>query len=73
LLSRDLSLLHQLTNTLQKKLDEVRREKSQLEQQIEHEKKANADLKLQLSDLRGDKLTTSAEALEEEDEMEEED
>jgi len=51
----------------------VRREKSQLEQQIEHEKKANADLKLQLSDLRGDKLTTSAEALEEEDEMEEED
>ena len=64
----------QLTNTLQRKLDEVRREKSQLERQIEHEKKANASLQTQLNALRGNKLVAgNVEALEEEEEMEEED
>ena len=63
----------QLTNTLQKKLDEVRSEKNQLEKQIEQEKKANAVLQTQLSGLRSNKHMATAEALEEEDEMEEED
>ena len=66
--------LQQLTNTLQKKLNEVRREKSLLERQIEQEKKANADLQAQLNECRGNKLVAvNAEALEEEEEMEEED
>jgi len=60
-----------LTNTLQKKLDEVRREKAELERQIEREHKAHAVLQTQLSDLRNSHLSV-AEALEEEDEMEEE-
>jgi predicted nucleic acid-binding Zn-ribbon protein len=61
----------QLTNTLQKKLDQVRREKALLEEQIEHEKKAHATLQTQLSGLRDSHLTV-AEALEEEEEIEEE-
>lgn len=64
----------QLTNTLQRKLDEVRREKSQLERQIEQEKNANASLQSQLNALRGNKLVAAnVDALEEEEEMEEED
>jgi hypothetical protein len=61
----------QLTNTLQKKLDQVRREKALLEEQIEHEKKSHAILETQLSGLRDNHLTV-AEALEEEEEIEEE-
>jgi septal ring factor EnvC (AmiA/AmiB activator) len=61
----------QLTNTLQRKLDEVRKEKSVLEKQIEKEKTSRAILQAQLSDLRNDHLHV-AEALEEEEEMEEE-
>jgi hypothetical protein len=61
----------QLTNTLQKKLDQVRREKALLEEQIEHEKKSHATLQTQLSGLRDSHLTV-AEALEEEEEIEEE-
>jgi predicted nucleic acid-binding Zn-ribbon protein len=53
----------QLTNTLQKKLDEVRREKALLQEQIEHEKKSHATLQTQLSGLRDSHLTV-AEALE---------
>jgi len=66
-----LVLLKKLTNTLQKKLDEVRQEKSLLEKQIDREHRANAVLQTQLSDLRNNHLSV-AEALEEEDEMEEE-
>jgi hypothetical protein len=62
----------QLTNTLQKKLDEVRREKSLLEVQIDREKKIHAVLENELSELRSDRRA-AAEALEEQDEMEEED
>ena len=52
----------------------MRREKSLLERQIEQEKKANADLQAQLNECRGNKLVAvNAEALEEEEEMEEED
>jgi len=39
--------LAQLTNTLQKKLNEVRREKAILEQQIEREHEENIQLKEQ--------------------------
>jgi hypothetical protein len=60
-----------LTNTLQKKLSEVRREKHLLEEKIEREKLANMTLQTQLSDLRNSQLA-AAEALEEEDEIEEE-
>jgi hypothetical protein len=60
-----------LTNTLQRKLDEVRREKSVLEDQIAREKKTHAVLENELSSLRSRR--GAAEALEEEDEMEEED
>ena len=49
----------------------MRREKAVLEQQIEREKKANVTLQHQLSDLRNSHLSV-AEALEEQDEMEEE-
>lgn len=63
----------QLTNTLQKKLDEVRREKSLLEQRIDKEKKANAALQMELTGIRSNNLMKTAEKLEEEDEMEEED
>jgi len=56
---------------LQKKLDEVRREKSLLEEEIKREKQAHIILQTQLSDLRNSHLSV-AEALEEEDEMEEE-
>lgn len=42
----------QLTNTLQKKLDQVRAEKAQLEKQIEREQNSRSDLKIKLSDLR---------------------
>ena len=62
----------QLTNTLQKKLDEVRREKSLLEERIEREKETHAVLQSELSKLRSDRRASTA-ALEEEDEMEEED
>jgi hypothetical protein len=61
-----------LTNTLQRKLTQVKEEKAVLEKQIEREKKAHAILQSQLSDLRNQHLSV-AEALEEEDEMEEED
>jgi hypothetical protein len=61
-----------LTNTLQKKLDEVRREKTLLEQQIDHEKQSHAVLQSELSGLRNNHLST-AEAVEEQEEMEEED
>jgi hypothetical protein len=61
----------QLTNTLQKKLNEVRREKALLQQQIDQERKSHAGLQSQLSDLRDSKMA-HAEALEEQDEMEEE-
>jgi hypothetical protein len=57
---------------LQKKLNEVRAEKAGLEKQIEREKKAHLVLQSQLSDLRNKHLSI-AEALEEEEEMEEED
>jgi uncharacterized protein (DUF2344 family) len=66
------SVVEQLTNTLQRKLDQVREEKAVLEKQIEREKKAHVILQSQLSDLRNQHLSV-AEALEEEDEMEEED
>ena len=46
-----LPLLPQLTNTLQKKLNEVRREKSLLEKQIEREHSSNSDLKARLDSL----------------------
>jgi hypothetical protein len=42
-----------LTNTLQKKLDEVRWEKNLLEQQIEREHQSNFDLKSSLASIRG--------------------
>lgn len=67
-----LTIRLQLTNTLQKKLNEVRREKAVLEQQIEKEKRSQTRLQTQLSDLRNEHLSI-AEHLEEEDEMEEED
>jgi hypothetical protein len=38
---------------LQKKLDEVRREKMLLEQQIEREHQSNSDLKSSLASIRG--------------------
>jgi hypothetical protein len=60
-----------LTNTLQKKLEQVRQEKLVLEEKIEREKLANATLQTQLSDLRNSQLAV-AKALEEEDEIEEE-
>ena len=60
-----------MTNTLQKKLDEVRKEKAKLEQQIEEEKKIHATLEAELGGMR-DKHLSVAEALEEEEEMEEE-
>ena len=59
-----------LTNTLQKKLNEVRREKAVLEKQIEREKEAHVRLESQLNDMRKDKQLHTAEALEEEDEIE---
>jgi hypothetical protein len=49
----------------------VKEEKAVLERQIEREKKAHLLLQSQLSDLRNQHLSV-AEALEEEDEMEEE-
>lgn len=45
----------QLTNTLQRKLDEVKREKMLLEQQIEREHQSNSDLKSSLATVRGTK------------------
>jgi uncharacterized protein (DUF2344 family) len=60
-----------LTNTLQKKLNEVRKEKAILEKEIEHEKKSHMVLEAQLTGLRDNHLPI-AEALEEEDEIEEE-
>jgi uncharacterized protein YlxW (UPF0749 family) len=72
----------QLTNALQRKLDEVRREKLLLENQIESEKKSHQMLESELDELRQNssrseaqppqKTIAKAEALEEE-EMEEED
>ena len=41
-----------LTNTLQRKLNEVRKEKSVLEKQIEMEKKAHQEMELELDELR---------------------
>jgi predicted nucleic acid-binding Zn-ribbon protein len=61
----------QLTNTLQKKLNEVRHEKTLLEEQIEREKHAHFILEKQLSEIRNSHLPV-AEMLEDEDEMEEE-
>ncbi len=59
-----------LTNTLQKKLNEVRREKAQLEARIDREMKSHATLQTQLSDLRDNHLSVAV-ASEEEEEMEE--
>jgi hypothetical protein len=42
----------QLTNTLQRKLDEVRREKAILQNQIEKEVKAHRELEHELNTLR---------------------
>lgn len=61
----------QLTNNLQRKLNEVRQEKTQLETQIHQEKQANSQLRAQLSDLRNLQMET-AQNLENQDEMEEE-
>ena len=61
----------QLTNTLQKQLEEVRRDKAKLEQQIEHEKQVHASLESQLMGMQGKQLPIK-ESLEEEEEMEEE-
>jgi hypothetical protein len=61
----------QLTNTLQKKLDAVRAEKRMLEHTIEQEKSANEKLRKQIKNMKEQYLPT-ADALEEEDEMEEE-
>jgi hypothetical protein len=69
---------------LQRKLDEVRREKMFLENQIESEKKSHQMLESELDELRKNssrseaqpppqKTIAHAEALEEEEEMEEED
>ena len=41
-----------MTNTLQKKLNEVRREKAQLERLIEHELSTHVDLQEKLADIR---------------------
>ena len=63
----------QLSNTLQRKLDAVRAEKRLLEHTIEQEKRANETLRKELNSMRDRYLPpTSADALEEEDEMEEE-
>eukprot|EP00977_Amphora_coffeiformis_P028288 scaffold34921_cov162-Amphora_coffeaeformis.AAC.22 len=55
----------------QNKLEEVRREKAKLEQQIDQEKNANTKLLSQLSDLRNSQVTMATN-LEAQDEMEEE-
>ena len=60
-----------MTNNLQRKLDEVRREKSNLETQIDQEKQTNAALRSQLSDLRNSQINM-AEHFETQEEMEEE-
>ncbi|GAX19273.1 hypothetical protein FisN_4Lh152 [Fistulifera solaris] len=60
-----------LTNKLQKKLDAVRAEKRLLEHTIEQEKLANEKLRKQLKNMK-DQYVPTADALEEEDEMEEE-
>jgi septal ring factor EnvC (AmiA/AmiB activator) len=44
-----------LTNTLQKKLDQVKREKALLEQQIEREESSHGKLKTKLTSMRADK------------------
>lgn len=62
---------HQLTNNLQRKLDDVRQEKAKLEEQIHREHQANTKLRSQLSDLRNSQMETS-QNLEVQDEMEEE-
>lgn len=41
-----------MTNTLQKKLDEVKREKMLLEQQIEREQSSHGELKNKLTNIR---------------------
>ena len=55
----------QLTNTLQKQLEEVRQDKAKLEQQIEHEKQVHASLESQLMGMQGKQLPMK-ESLEEE-------
>lgn len=52
--------IFQLTNTLQKKLDEVKREKLLLEQQIESEQFSHGELKNKLSTIHSDKAATTA-------------
>lgn len=54
-----------LTNTLQKKLNEVRREKALLEQQIEREQKSHADLQSSLGLFRDEKADSISESGEE--------
>jgi septal ring factor EnvC (AmiA/AmiB activator) len=69
----------QLTNTLQRKLDEVRREKAMLEQQIESEKQSHKIMESELNELRNtstsnkSKLSQLRTTTEAEEEMEEED
>ena len=65
-----LSSFQQITNK-QTKLEQVRRDKQKLEQQIHQEKQANTKLRSQLSDLRNSQMAM-AEHLEAQDEMEEE-
>jgi hypothetical protein len=76
------SISPKLTNTLQRKLDEVRREKMLLENQIESEKKSHQVLECELDELRKNSRRseaqqpprmTIAKAEASEEEMEEED
>jgi hypothetical protein len=57
----------QLTNTLQKKLNEVRREKAELEKLIEHEQLSHSELHSKLTGIRvvddGNNNDSSANAL----------
>ncbi|KAL7564830.1 hypothetical protein ACA910_021086 [Epithemia clementina (nom. ined.)] len=62
-----------LTNSLQKQLNEVRKEKALLQQQIDREKKSNSSMENHLSDLKERNLATMSQVPEEENEEEEED
>lgn len=59
-----------MTNTLQRKLDQVRHEKRRLKEEIELESNMNTVLKHRLAGMRSDRLPPPPESLEEEDEME---
>jgi hypothetical protein len=65
--------LLQLTNTLQKKLNQVRREKAQLEKIIEQEQLHHSHLEIKLTDIRqgapeAEPKPLAMDALDEEDE-----